>query len=110
MIEIIQKSRELTKREEFKATKTQSPILIKDIEDGTKITPNFWVVYTDVEKDTEVLSIVDVDGNVYTTISKTFKDNFLDMASIFAGEEFALVKISGTTKAGRPFVNCDLAD
>lgn len=91
---------------------SQKTTQIKDLEDGTEITIDYWALFTDdtKENESEVLTIIDNDGVVYATISDTFKKNFFRMVEIFDDEEFAIVKISGTTNAGRDFVNCDLAD
>lgn len=90
---------------------SQKVTQIKELEDGTEISIDFWALFTDEEKEnTEVLTIVDKSGVVYSTISETFKKNFFRMVEIFSDEEFNIVKISGTTKAGRDYVNCDLAD
>lgn len=88
--------------------KSQEVTLIKDLEDGTEITPDYYANYNDSDKDVEVLSIVDNEGIVYSTVSETFKRNFWDIVDIFGDEEFTIKKISGTTKSGRQFVNCDL--
>lgn len=88
--------------------KSQEVTLIKDLEDGTEITPAYYANYNDSDKDVEVLSIVDGDGIVYSTVSETFKRNFWDIVDIFGDEDFTIKKISGTTKSGRQFVNCDL--
>ena len=88
--------------------KSQEVILIKDLEDGEQITPAYYAEYVDTDKDVEVLSIVDEEENVYSTISETFKRNFWDIVDIFGDEGFTIKKISGVTKNGRPFVNCDL--
>lgn len=91
---------------------SQKTTQIKDLEDGTEITIDYWALFSDDSKETEseVLTIVDKNGVVYATISDTFKKNFFRMVEIFGDEEFAIVKISGETKSGRDFVNCDLAD
>lgn len=91
---------------------SQQTTQIKDLEDGTEINIDYWALFTDDSKETEseVLTIVDKNGVVYATISDTFKKNFFRMVEIFDDEEFAIVKISGETKNGRDFVNCDLAD
>lgn len=88
--------------------KSQEVTLIKDLEDGTEITPDYYANYNDSDKDVEVLSIVDKEGIVYSTVSETFKRNFWDIVDIFGDEDFTIKKISGTTKSGRQFVNCDL--
>lgn len=91
---------------------SQQTTQIKDLEDGTEITIDYWALFTDdtKENESEVLTIVDKNGVVYATISDTFKKNFFRMVEIFEDEEFAIVKISGKTNNGRDFVNCDLAD
>lgn len=91
---------------------SQQTTQIKDLEDGTEITIDYWALFTDdtKENESEVLTIVDKNGVVYATISDTFKKNFFRMVEIFDDEEFAIVKISGKTNNGRDFVNCDLAD
>ena len=102
----------MNKRETYKATMSQQTTQIKDLEDGTEITIDYWALFTDdtKENESEVLTIVDKNGVVYATISDTFKKNFFRMVEIFEDEEFAIVKISGKTNNGRDFVNCDLAD
>lgn len=89
---------------------SQQTTQIKDLDDGTEITIDYWALFTDdtKENESEVLTIIDKNGIVYATISDTFKKNFFRMVDIFDDEEFAIVKISGTTNAGRDFVNCDL--
>lgn len=91
---------------------SQKTTQIKDLEDGIEISIDYWALFTDdsKENESEVLTIVDKNGVVYATISDTFKKNFFRMVEIFEDEEFAIVKISGETKNGRDFVNCDLAD
>ena len=91
---------------------SQQTTQIKDLEDNTEISIDFWALFTDdtKENESEVLTIVDKNGVVYATISDTFKKNFFRMVEIFEDEEFSIVKISGKTNNGRDFVNCDLAD
>lgn len=111
-MKIIKTSKELTKREFYKATMSPTTKQIKDLADGTEIDIDFWALFIDDTNDeeSEVLTIVDKDGIVYATISDTFKKNFFKMVQLFEDEEFAIIKISGTTNAGRDFVNCNLAD
>ena len=86
--------------------------MIKDIDEGTIITPSVWCIYTEEKEEdtTTILAIYDTDKNVvYATQSETFRKNFLDIVEIFDDEEFKIEKLDGETKSGRPFVNCALA-
>ena len=74
----------------------------------------WWHSLTAINEETgevsSLLGILDPDGNSYVTQSATFKRSFADIADIFDdGEKFSIKKISGQTKAGRPYVNCVLA-
>jgi len=109
MIVVLKASKELTKIENYKLTKSHSVKLIKDLTDGDTIKPDIWCLYADEDKDVEILSIMDVDGTVFACQSNTFKKSFFDIAEIFGDDDFVIKKISGVTKAGRDFVDCDLA-
>lgn len=87
-------------------------IQIKTLEDGTEINVDYWAHFIDDSKEevVEVLTIVDKYENVYSSISETFRKNFFQMVEIFDEDEFSIVKISGFTKDGQTFVNCDLAE
>jgi len=108
---ITRTSKELTKEEKYLMTKSPSIVSIKDIPDNTEIQVYAWCEYNDVSHDgeeTNLLSIMDNEFNVYACQSATFKRNFYDLVDIFEDEMFTIKKISGTTNAGRPYINCDL--
>lgn len=108
---IKEKSKEFTKSELYKMTKSPSIISVNNVEDNTELEVAGYLVFTDTNsngEDVEILSIMGTDGIVWCTQSETFKKNFLDIYSIFDGDIFTIVKLSGATKSGRPFVNCDL--
>lgn len=113
MVEILRKSsEELTKKDCYNMTRGAEIKSVKDIEDGTIINPVKFVIFNDVKEDgevAEILSIMDVTGAVCSTQSKTFKGSFLEIVELMEGEDFEIKKLSGTTKAGRPYVNCTLA-
>lgn len=114
---ITNKSKEdFTKVELYRMTKSPSIVSVKDLEDGATITPVGWLTFDDENAKGEtshMLSIIGIDAFgqevVWSCQSQTFKDNFMDLWNMFDGEEFTLKKISGVTKAGRDYVNCDLA-
>ncbi len=108
-------SRELTKVERYMLTLSPEIKTIQDITDNTVIKVSAFAEFDDVDEDTgeisHLLGILDESGDSYVTKSATFKRSFNDIADIFAddNESFSIRKISGTTKAGRPYVNCVLA-
>lgn len=109
-------SREFTPTEKYLMTKSPSIISVKDLEDGYILNVTGYLEYEDENSKGEtsyMMSIIGLDGFgenvVISTQSATFKRNFAEIAEIFENEPFIIKKISGTTKAGRPYVNCDLA-
>ena len=115
-MKITEKSKEFTKDELYRMTKSPSVTSVKALEDGTIITPRGWLEFDDENAKGEtsyMLSIIGEDAfgqeTVWTCQSQTFKNNFMDLWILFDGEPFTLKKISGVTKAGRDYVNCDLA-
>lgn len=110
-MEIREKSREFSKTEIYKMTKSPSMLTVNNIEDGTELEVAGYIIFGDTNsnnEEVEILSIMGTDGTVWCTQSDTFRKNFMDIYSIFDGDLFTIVKLSGATKAGRPFVNCDL--
>lgn len=109
-MQIINTSREFNEVEQYLLTLDQSITVLKNVEDGTSIPVESWLIFKDEKdgKETEILSIMDTDGNVYSCQSATFKQNLLNIWECMKGKPFAVIKQSGTTKAGRPFITCVL--
>lgn len=110
-------SREFSKLEIYKLTKSKDTKSVKDLPDGAKLLVDGYLTYDDVNgkgEEVHMLSVIGLmDGVekpvVWTCQSQTFKQDFADIWSIFNGEEtFTIVKSSGQSKAGRDFVNCSL--
>lgn len=102
------------KRALYKLTKS-SGMMVQDAENGMSVDVHMWALYNDPKeardgtmKENRVLSIVDPAGVKYSTISPTFIREFLDIVDIMAGDPFAVILVQGTTKAGKPFVTCEL--
>lgn len=111
MTRIIEKSGEINKVDLYLMTSANDITSVKDLDDGEEITPRAWVDYVDVKDDdteTAVFAFMDKDGKAYATTSATFKRSFKDMWTLFDGDEFTIVKTSGTAKSGRPYINCNL--
>ena len=71
---IINQSRELTKMEQYKLTKSKKAVSVKDAV-GLSINVDAWCIYEDHNQKDEivqVLAVMDVDGSVYTTVSDVF--------------------------------------
>ena len=112
-MEIISTSRELTNQELYKMTKSPSILTVNRIEDGTVLEVSAFINYTDINsegKESEILAVLGTNGTVWACQSATFKRTFNDLVSIFGNNGFSIKKLSGTTKSGRPYVNCDLAE
>lgn len=116
MIEMKSMSRELTKVERYRLTLSPEIKTVQDLPDGTVIDVIASCEFNDINEVTgevaSLLGILSKDGESYVTQSATFKRSFSDISDIFADDgesEFSIRKISGTTKAGRPYVNCVLA-
>lgn len=116
MIEMKSTSRELTKVERYRLTLSPEIKTVQDLEDGSIINVAAYCEFNDVNEETgevaNLLGILDKDGTSYVTQSATFRRSFSDIADIFSDEdesEFSIKKISGVTKANRPYVNCVLA-
>lgn len=112
MLEIKTASREFTEVEQYLMTIAPSIQSVKDVEDGTRITVNGILEFTDIKENTgeavDVMSIITPDKRVFSCQSATFKRSIKDISNIMKGKEFTVIKTSGKTKAGRDFINCVL--
>lgn len=112
MIEIKTVSREFTEVEQYLMTIAPSIHSIKDIEDGTHITVDGILEFTDIKENTgesdDIMAIITPDKQVYCCQSATFKRSIRDISNIMKGKQFTVIKTSGVTKAGRDFINCVL--
>ena len=113
MITIKEKSENLSKIDLYKLTQSPELQVIKNLMDGEMIKVGGYCYYEDVKESTgevaDLLSIMDADTGVcYACQSATFKRSFEDIKNLMDGEQFTIKKLSGTTKSGRPYVNCAL--
>lgn len=108
-MEIIRTSGNLTKAESYHLTHAPETKKVADMT-GECIDLKAWALFKDEDEDgiKDVLTILDVDGVVYGTVSPTFIGTFTDMVDYFAPDPVNVIKVlSGTTKNGREYVNCD---
>lgn len=120
-MKIINKSRDFTAKEIYNMTQDSAVMSVKNVDDGAIINVNGYIVFEDTDHDgktTEILSIIGADNEtgevvVWACQSATFKRAFSDIIDIaedsgidISNEPIAIQKLSGTTKAGRGYVNC----
>lgn len=112
MVEITRTSRDFTKVEQYLMTVASGITSLKDVPDGQSITVSGIIEFNDVKETTgevaEIVSIITPDNKVYSAQSRTVKRSLSDIEKIMDGEQFSIIKTSGTTKAGRTFINVEL--
>ena len=110
MVEIKTVSREFTEVEQYLMTIAPSIQSVKGVEDGTHITVDGVLEFTDIKENTgeavDIMSIITPDKQVYSCQSATFKRSIRDISNIMNGKQFTVIKTSGVTKSGREFINC----
>lgn len=113
MVEIKEMSKDFTKVDIYRMTLDNGITSCKDLEDGTEIEVEGYITYLDIKengKEEEVFAIKATDGKVYACTSKTFARNVRDMAKLYEDEGgiFTIIKMSGKTKADKPFIMATL--
>ena len=110
-ITINTQSRDFTEVEQYLMTLDRGIISLKDVEDKTSIPVAGYLTFTD-EKDNgdsvDILSIITPNNEVFSCQSTTFKRSFNNIVNIMHDKSFSIIKVSGTTKAGRPYIDCAL--
>ena len=81
--------------------------------EGSILEIDSWIHYNSPDRETgeikEVIAIATPDGELFATISNTFREEFMDMVNYFGSDLGAIKVISGTSKAGRKYVTCSIA-
>lgn len=110
-MKVLKASKELTKIEQYMLMADKGAESMKDVPDGTSIPVAIWCTY-EVEKEDgkpiEIMSIMDTSGKVYAFQSPTFRNSLECIHDVFGDEEYAIIKESGKTKAGRDYIDCRL--
>ena len=99
----------LDKRNVYKMTKEDS-YKLSDCE-GQELQVDAFVFYEDTNskgEQVEILSLLS-GAQVYSTVSKTFIDKFLEIDEMFRDEGYSIIVDGGTSKAGRHYLTCKLA-
>lgn len=112
MLDVTYKSREFTEIEEYLLTLSADIIAMKNVPDGTEITVNGILEFHDdndgKREPVDVMSIITPDNEVFAFQSITLKRTIKQLYSLYKGKPFTIKKISGTTKAGRKYINAAL--
>lgn len=110
-ITINSQSKDFTEVEHYLMTLDRGIQSLKDVDDNTHISVAGYLTFTD-EKDNgdsvDILSIITPDNEVFSCQSATFKRSFGNIANIMHDKAFSIIKVSGITKAGRPYIDCAL--
>lgn len=108
---IKKQSRQLTKKELYMLCEAPS-VSVQEAE-GVAFKLNAYVLYDTPDSDgrtVEVLAILTDEGDVYSTISETFKRNFFKILDYMqdSDEEYDIKIITGTSRNGRRYVSCTI--
>ena len=110
-MKVLKASKELTKIEQYMLTVDKGTESMKNVPDGMSIPVSVWCSYEDEKEDgthIEITSIMDTSGKVYSFQSETFRKSLVRIHDVFGDEQYAIIKESGKTKAGRDFIDCRL--
>ena len=111
MVNIKISSKELSKVEAYMLTASNQGTSMKDVPDNAEIQVKIWALMDRTNDDTgeemELLSIFD-GHSVYVTQSKTFLKSFKEISLIMGDDGYKIRKISGTTRSGREYIDCQL--
>ena len=81
--------------------------------EGSILEIESWVQYNSPDRETgeikEVIAIATPDGELFATISNTFREEFTDMVNYFGPDLGAIKVIAGTSKAGWKYITCSIA-
>lgn len=110
-ITINSQSKDFTEVEQYLMTLDRGIQTLKDVEDNTSIAVAGYLTFTDEKENGDnvnILSIITPENDVFSCQSATFKRSFDNIANIMHGKQFSIIKCSGTTKGGRPYIDCAL--
>lgn len=110
-ITINSQSKDFTEVEQYLMTLDRGIKSLKDVKDNTSISVAGYLTFTDKKENgdsVDILSIITPDNEVFSCQSATFKRSFDNITNIMHGKQFSVIKVSGTTKNGRPYIDCAL--
>ena len=108
---VIKTNRDLTPTELYKLTRDAKGCKMSHALGS--LTVDAYAIYNEqnnLGEMQEVLAILTKEGDVFRTISETFKREFNAIAEIFGDDLPAIQVVNGKTKAGRDFITVALAE
>lgn len=111
MINILEQSKEFDKVQVYMMTLDSAIVSMKDVPDGTELEVDGFITFEDMKEDgtsQEICSILTTDKKAYAFQSKTFYRSLVAIHKLMDGEGYTIVKRSGISKSGRPFIDCSL--
>lgn len=112
MINVLETSRDFTPVQQYLMTLSPEIISMQQVADDTIISVEGYMKFEDVKESSgEVSTLLAIlsGTQAYVTQSATFMNSMKDIAACMNSDEFSIKKISGTTKSGRPYINCVLS-
>lgn len=110
---IITSNRELTKVEIYKLTIAPNIRKMSTIK-GQRIEFDAFCIYIDKDHDgneQQIISLLTQEGETFATNSKTFIESFSRIVEVFGADGFSAIEVAtGTSKAGREYINAVYAD
>lgn len=107
-IEVIESSFSVTEnKKKAYQMMCQANVSLKEVEDGMIIEVEDYCIFK--KDDAELLSIMSKDNVIYVTNSLTCIKTFRQMLAFFEPFEISLGKVTGTSKAGRNYIDFVLA-
>ena len=109
-MEVIRKYPEnMDARTQYKMMKSPEVKKMSDAVDSI-LEVKSWILYNDIDTKTgdekEILAVETLDGELFGTVSNTFKGEFFDIVQFF-GDAVGAIKIyGGKSKSGRDFISC----
>lgn len=104
-------SKDFTEVEQYLMTLDRGIKSLKDVKDNTSIPVAGYLTFTDEKENgdsVDILSIITPDNEVFSCQSVTFKRSFDNITNIMHDKQFSIIKVGGTTKNGRPYIDCAL--
>lgn len=99
----------MDKREKFSLMSSDRSQKMMDLE-GAAIDPESWILYLQENQDGEEVEVLTIraENAIYSTISPTFIKKFKQMVEYMGDDLGEIIICSGTSKAGRKYLTCDL--
>lgn len=110
---IVTSNSELTKIETYKMTIAPNIKKMSSMK-GQRIEFDKFCIYIDKDREgneQQIISILTPEGETYATNSKTFIESFNKIVDVFGVDGFNAITVStGTSKAGREYINAVYAE